>query len=509
MFKLYLFFTPQNPSLLGNTDFLPDVYNQEVVLSYRTVFPMFNHGFQQKPDDCVAQVFSTACKSILMLPRSMAAFSDQGEGTLSLLSAENGNYPASHIEPQTSVQEVSHGMDKKEDRSEWNQLEKQRFIKEQGPLLQSETQDEEDPSPSTFDYHLHFTSGHKKLNTTFSELSDLSPAVVTESKIRGEDEGEPCWTQNDIVISYAGSAPRGRTGPCWGVEVVSKDGTPLEVDQVANERKFCQVDADSKSTRCFPKMGLPETLQWGSAAQTRSSAALSCALQVSQRHLPCLVEGSGLNSSGDQETGSTGKMLGANKSEQGDTVQNGEMPSALLKSVTVQMSSGLEFTSRGKSTGQNAPLGENLAREDPVDFSDMITHFSEGGPLTGSDLEASKNSVKEISEASSQADIPARKPGPPALLSLAHLTKSASLDSMLRGKHRSHCWAETSGASGVQGSHCCHCCCCCHGCCPRTCPVAVSAQHPAGCCSNDATTELQDAAARNLALVSRFLHMLE
>ncbi|XP_064025778.1 protein ITPRID1 isoform X2 [Pogoniulus pusillus] len=507
----------QNPSLLGNTDFLPDVYNQEVVLSYRTVFPMLNQDFQQKPDDCVAQVFSTACKSILTLPRSMEAFRDQGEETLSLLSAENGNYPASHIEPQTSVQEVSHGVDKEEDTSEWNQVEKHRFIKEQGPVLQSDPQDD-DPSSSTFDYHLHFTSGHKKMNTTFCELSDLSPAVITESKIRGEDEGEAFWTENDIVISYAGSAPRGRTGPCWGVEVVSKDGTPLEVDEVANERKFCQVDADSKSTRCFPKMGLPEALQWGSAAQTRSSAALSCALQVSQRHLPCLVEGSGLNSSEDQETGSMGKILGANKAEQGDTVQNGDMPSAPLKSVTVQMSSRLEFTSRGKSTGQNAPLSENLAREDPVDFSDMITYFSEGGPLTGSNLEASKNSVKQISEASSQTDIPARKLGQPALLSPAHtrLTKSASLDSMLCGKHRSHCWAETSGAGGVQGSHCCHCCCCCHGCCPRTCPVAVSAQHPAGCCSNDATTELQllkrltllqDTAARNLALCP--LHEME
>ncbi|XP_054241115.1 protein ITPRID1 [Indicator indicator] len=499
----------QNTSLSGDTNFLSDIYNQEVPPPHRSVFPMLNQDFQQKPDHCVAKVFTTACKTILTVPRSMKACSDQGEETLLLLSAENGKYRASDAEPQAFVQELSHAMEKKEDTTEWKQLEKPGFRKEHSPCFQCDTQDKEDSSSSMFDYNLYFTAEHKKLNVTFSELSDLSSAVITENKIRGEDEGETCWTESDIVISCSESAHGRHTEPCWGVEVVSKDGTPLEMDEVTKEQKFCKMDTDSKNTKCFPKMWLPETPQWSSAVQTRSSAALRCPLQVSQRHPSCLGEGAGLNSSEDQNTGSMGKILDANKSEQGDTVQNGDMLSAPLKSVTVQMSSGLEFTSRLRGTGQNAPLSETLAREDPVDISDMIAHFSEDGPLTRSDLEASKNDVKQTTEASSQTGIPARKPRQPLLLSPSHihLKKSASLDSMLCGKCRSHCWGETSGASGVQEIHCCHCC-CCHSCCPWTFPVAVSAQHPAGGCSNHAVTELQllkmlmllqDTATHNLA----------
>ncbi|XP_068012993.1 protein ITPRID1 isoform X1 [Melanerpes formicivorus] len=513
----------QNPSFLGNINFLSDIYYQEVTLPYRTVFPMLNQDFQQKPGDGVAKVSTTACKSILTVPRTMKACSDRGEGTLLLLSAENGKCQASNTEPQPFVQELSYGMDKNEDTTEWNQLEKHRFIKDRSPHFQGDTQDG-DPSFSMFDYHLYFNTEHKKLNVTFPELSDLSSAVITESKIRGEDEGETCWTEKNVVISCSESARVSHTGPCWGVEVVSKDGTPLEIHEVTNEQKFCKMDTDSKNTRCFPTMRLPETTQWGSAMQTRSSAALSCPLQVSQRHPSCLGEGYGLNSSEDENSGSMGKTLDANKSEQGDTVQNGDILSAPLKSVTVQMSSGLEFTSRLKGTGQNTPLSESLAREDPVDLSDMIAHFREHGPLTWSDLEASKNDVKQTTEASSQTDIPARKSRQPSLLSPphTHLTKSASLDTMLCGKSRSHCWGETSGATGVPGSHCCHCCCChschscCPSCCPRTFPVAVSSQHPAVCCSNHAATELellkmlmllQDTATQNLAVCP--LHEIE
>uniref|UniRef100_A0A8C0FG33 ITPR-interacting domain-containing protein n=1 Tax=Bubo bubo TaxID=30461 RepID=A0A8C0FG33_BUBBB len=269
--------------------------------------------------------------------------------------------------------------------------------------------------------------------------------------------------------------------------MVSEDGTLLAVNEVTNGQKFCKMDGDSKNTKCSPKMGLPETLQWGSAAQIGSSASSSCSLQVSCQHPSGLAEGPGLRSSSDQETGSIGEILGANKSEQGDTVQNGEMAFAPLKSVTVQMSSGLEFTSRMKGTGQNSDPG------------------------------ALKDGVKQTAEASSQTDIPTRKPRWPSLLSppRTHLTKSASLDSMLCGKHRSRCWGEGPGAKGAPGSHCCHCC-CCHGCCPWTFPVAASLQRPAGCCSNRATTELQllktlmllqDTARQNLAPCT--LHEIE
>lgn len=359
------------------------------------------------------------------------------------------------------------------------------------------------------------------MSETFTELSDINPAVISKSKIRGEDEGERCWTEKDIVVACRESACGGCTGNVkglwWGAEVVSKDGTLLAVNEVTNGQKFCKMDGDSKNTRCFPRMGLPETPQWDSAAQSGSSAASSCSLQVPQRHPSCLVEGPGLSSSEDQDTGSIEEMLGANKSEQGGAVQNSEMASAPLKSVTVQMSSGLEFTSRTKATGQNAPLSESLAREDPVDFSDVLVHCSESSPVVWSDPGASKYGMKQTTEASSQTNIPTRKPRWPPLLCPPHihLTKSASLDSMLCGKYRSRYWGEASGAGAAQGSRCCHCC-CCHGCCLWTFSVAVSPQHPVGCYSNHVATELQllkmlmllqVTAMSDLALVSRFLHI--
>ncbi|KAM9649379.1 LOW QUALITY PROTEIN: protein ITPRID1 [Morphnus guianensis] len=505
----------QNAPLSGKINFISDIHNQETALSHREVFPMLSQDFQQKPDDCVANVFITACKSILTVPKSTKACSDQGEETHLLLTAENGKYQACNAEPQSFVQEVLHDMDKKEDKIERKQLEKERCIKKHNPCFQGDTQDESDPSSSRFVCHLYFSTGHKKMSETFTELSDINPAGITKSKIRGEDEGERYWTEKDIVVARRESACGGCTGNVkglwWGTEVVSKDGTPLAVNEVTNGQKFCKMDGDSKNTRCSPKMGLPETPRWGSAAQSGSSAASSCSLQVSRRHPSCLVEGPGLSSSEDQETGSIEEMLDANKSEQGDAVQNSEMASAPLKSVTVQMSSGLEFTSRVKGTGQNAPLSESLARS--VDFSDVLVHCSERSPVIWSDPGASNDGVKQTTEASSQTDIPARKPRWPSLLCPphTHLTKSASLDSMLCGKYRSRYWGEASGAGGAHGSCCCHCCCC-----PWTFPVAVSPQRPVGCCSNRVTTELQplktlmllqDTAMRNLAPCT--LHEIE
>ncbi|XP_074999137.1 LOW QUALITY PROTEIN: protein ITPRID1 [Calonectris borealis] len=511
----------QNASLSGKINFTSDIHNQETVLSHRTVFPMLNQNFQQKLDGCVAKVFITACESILTVPRSTKACSDQGEETHLLLTAENGKYQAYNAEPQTFVQEMLCDMDKKEDKTGRKQLEKEECIKKHSPCFQGDTQDEGDPSSSEFDRHLYFSTEHKKVNVTFIELSDINPAVISESKIRSEDEGERRLTEKGVGVAYDESAHRGHTGhvkgPWRGVEVVSKDGTLLAVNEVTNRQKFCKMDGDSKNTRCFPKTGLPETLQQGSAAQSGSSAASRCSLQVSWRHPSCLAEGPGLSSSEGQETGSVGEMLDANKSEQGDTVQNGEMASAPLKSVTVQMSSGLEFTSRVKCTGQNGPVSESLAREDLVDFSDVLVHHSESGPLIRSDPGALKDGVKQTTETSSQTDIHARKPRWPPLLhpSHSHLTKSASLDTMLCGKYRSHYWGEASDAGGAQGSCCCHCC-CCHGCCRWTFPMGVSPHRPVGCCSNHASTELQllktlkllqDAAMRNLA--PRTLHEIE
>ncbi|XP_042662477.1 protein ITPRID1 isoform X2 [Tyto alba] len=496
----------QNTSLSGRINFISDIHNQETGLSHRNVFPMLNQDFQQNPDDCVAKVFIPACKSILAVPRSTKACSDQGEETHLLVTAENGKYQAYNAEPQSFVQEMLCDVDKKENRTEGKQLEKERCMKECSHHFQGDTQDEGDPSSFKLDCHLYFSTGHKKVNAAFTELSDISPAVISKSKIRGEDEGERCWLEKDTGVAYWEHVHGGHTGHIkgpWGVEVVSEDGNPLAVNEVTKGHKFCKTDGDSKNTQWSPKMGPSETLQWGSAAQSGSSAASSCSLKVSQQHPSGLVEGPRLSSSSDQETGSIGEMLGANNSEEGDTVQNGETAFGPLKSVTVQMSSGLEFTPRTKGTGQNAPHGESLAREDPADFSDMSAHCPEGGPLARSDPRASRDGAKQTAEASSQTDIPTRKPKQPLLLSppRAHLTKSASLDSTLWGKRRLGCWGEASGARGAWGSHCCHCC-CCHGCCPWAFPGAVSPQRPTGCGSNQFLNTLmllRDAATRNLA----------
>ncbi|KAM6338798.1 LOW QUALITY PROTEIN: protein ITPRID1 [Podargus strigoides] len=510
----------QNASLPGKINFISDIYNQETALSHRTVFPMLNQDFQQKPDDSVTKVFITACESILTVPRSTKACSDQEEETRLLLTAEKGKYQAYNADPQTSVQEMLCDTGKKEDKTGRKQLEREECMTEHSPSFQGDAQDEGDPSSLKFDDHLYFSAEHKIMNVTFIELSDTNPAVIGESKIGGEDESEKCLTEEAVGAACHESDHQGHTGhvkgPWWGGEVVSKDGTLLAVNEVTNGRKFCKRDGGSKNTRCFPKTGLPETLQWGSAAQTGSSDTSRYSPQVSWRHPSCLEEGPGLSSSEGQETGSVAEMLGANKSEQRDTVQNSEMASAPLKSVTVQMSSGLELTSRVKTTGQNAPASDSLAREDLLDFSDMLVHHSEGGSLTRSGQGASKDGVKQTTEASSQTDIHARKARWPPLLHPphSHLTKSASLDTVLCGKHKSHYWGEVSGAGGAQGSHCCHCC--CHGCCLWTFPVGVSPHHPAGCCSNRASTEqqlmktlmlLQDTAMRSLSLCT--LHEIE
>ncbi|XP_071592982.1 LOW QUALITY PROTEIN: protein ITPRID1 [Heliangelus exortis] len=474
----------QNVPLSMKTDFFSDTLDQETDVSHRTVFPLLNQVFQQKPDDCVAKCFITACESVLTVPRSTKACSDQREDAHQLLTVENGKYQAYNTKPQIFEEEMLCDKDKKEDKTGRKQQEKEEFTKEHSPHFQDDTLYEGDPCFSEIDHHLYFSTKYKKVN-------DLNPAVISESKIRSEDEGERCVTQKDVGVACHESAHQGCTrcitGPCWEVEAVSKDGALLALSEVKNRQKFCSMDGDSKNTRCFPKKGLPETPLWGSAAQSGSRAASRYSLPVSQRYPFCLEEGPGLSSSEAQKADGVGEMLGVNKSEQEVAVQNGEMTSTPLKSVTVQMSSGLEFNSRFKCTEQDGPASESLSREDIVDFSDTSHSYSD--PLKWSDPGVSKDAVKQISEVSSQTDTHARWP-PLFHLPQGHLTKSASLDTMFCGKHRSNYWCEASGAGHVQGS--CHChCCCCHGCCLWSFPRDVSPHCPVGCCSNHASTQLQ------------------
>ncbi|KAM6282701.1 protein ITPRID1 [Porphyrio hochstetteri] len=507
----------QNASFSEKINFIFHIHNQETALSHMAFSPLLNQDCQQKASD-------------LTVPRQTKARSDQGEETHRPLTADNGKCRACNAEPQTFEQEMFCDMDKRETKTARKQLEKKECIKEHIPCFQVDGQDEGDPRPSKFDHCLYFNTEHKKVNVAFVELSDINPAVISENKIGGEDGGESCLTVKDAGIAHHESSHQGHTrcveGPWWGVEVASKDGTLLTANEVTNGQEFCKMDGDTKNTKCFPQMGLPETPKLGSAVQSGSRPASSCSLQVSQRHPSCPAEGPGVSSE-HQETSSAGQVLGANQSEQGDSVQkvhftmdfspkvHGEMASVPLKSVTVQMSSGLEFTSRVKYTGQTVPVSEGLARED-VEFSDMLVHHSEDSPLMKSDPQASEDGVKQTAEASSQTDIHARKPRWPPLLHPPHrhLTKSASLDTMPYGKYRSHCWDETSGAGGAQASCCCHCC--CHGCSLWTSPMDASPHRPACCCSNHASAELhllktlmvlQDTAVRRLSPCT--LHEIE
>ncbi|XP_069715922.1 LOW QUALITY PROTEIN: protein ITPRID1 [Phaenicophaeus curvirostris] len=469
----------QNASLSGKINFISDIHNQETALSHRTEFLMLNQDFQQKPNDSVAKVLFT-------VPVSTEAGGHQREETHLLLTAENREYEACNSEPQSFVQELLCAMDRKEDKTGRKQLKEEECIKECNPFFQSGTQEEGDSSFSKFDCHFYFRTGLKKLNVPFTELIDINPEVIRESKVRGEDEGERCLTEK-CRVACCESAHEGHT-KCikelwWDEEMASKDDALLVVNEVTNGQKFYKTNGGTKSTICCSKASLPGTAQCSSTAQSKSSATSGCSLRVSWRHPSCLVKGPGLDSSEDQETDSVQGILDATKSEQEHTVYNNEITSASPKSVTVQMSSGLDFTSRVKSTGQKAPFSETLAREDPM-------NFSEGDSLTRSDPETLKDNVKQTTEASTQTDIHARMPeGTPLLQpSHTHLVKSASLDTVSCGKYGSHYWDEASGTRGAHGSHCC---CCCHSCCSWTFPLAVSPQCPACCCSNNAATELQ------------------
>lgn len=193
--------------------------------------------------------------------------------------------------------------------------------------------------------------------------------------------------------------------------------------------------------------------EWSGAQQHNVGAIMLQApsVQLSWRSPSCPVERPGLSSSEDQEAGTIGEMLGAKKSNQEDTVQDDEMASSPLKSVTVRLSLGLEFISRVKSRGQSTPLSGTFSRDDPVVFSNISAHCSECGPLILSDPGISKDGVKPTTKAFNQTDIPARKLRWPLLLCPPHkhLTKSASVDNMLGGRYRSHYWGEASGTKAI------------------------------------------------------------
>uniref|UniRef100_A0A8C9EIA2 Sperm-specific antigen 2 C-terminal domain-containing protein n=1 Tax=Pavo cristatus TaxID=9049 RepID=A0A8C9EIA2_PAVCR len=506
----------QNASLSGKMSIFSDLYNQQTALSHATEFPLLNQDFQQNQDDCFGEVFITACESIVTVSRPTKACRDQGEEISLLLTAENGEHQACNAELQSFVQDRLCGMKKKVYKTERPHLEKEECIDENTPSFKGDTQDEGDPVSSKFHCEFYFSTGHKNMNAALTEMSDTNPVFITESKLGGDDESERGLMEKDSEVTCHRNVHRDCT-ECgeelrWGVEAVVKNGALLAANQETNRQKFCKMGADAKKMRSFSRRGLPEALRKGCAAP-------SCSSQVSHRPPSCRAEGPRLSSPNNQERGGTREMLGANKPELGDPVQNREMTHTPLRSVTVQMPSGLEFTSRVKCTRQNVPCTESLARDDHVDLSKVLAHCSEGGSPIWSDPGASEDSVKQTTATPSQTGENRKTRQLPVLCPPhSHLTKSASLDTMLSGKYRPHHCSETSGMTGAQGNPCCHYC-CCHGCCCLwTCPVAVSPQSPMGCCSNQAANKLQllrtltflkENAMRNLPLCTHEIELMK
>ncbi|XP_032298463.1 protein ITPRID1 isoform X2 [Coturnix japonica] len=501
----------QNASLSVKMNIFSDLYNQQISLSHATEFPLSNQDFQQNQDDCVGEVFITAHESIMTVSRPTEAHRDQGEEISLLPAAENGKHQACNAELQSCVQDRL--CDMKEYKTERQHLEKEECIEENAPSFKGGTQDEGEPVSSEFHCQFYFSTGCKNMNAALTELSDANPVFITESKIRDDDESERGLMEEDSEVTCRRDVHRDCT-ECgeelwWGVEVVIRNGALLAAKEETNRQKLFKMGADGKKIRCSSRRGLPETL-------TKGLAAPSCSSQVPP---PCQAEGPGLCSPNSQEIGSTKEMLGTKKPELGDPVQNCEMARTPLRSVTVQMPSGLEFTSRVKCMRQNLPCTESLAKDVHVDSSRVLVHCSGVGSPIWSDPRASEDSVKQTTDTPSQTG-ENRKTGQLPVLCPphSHLTKSASLDTMLSGKYRPHHCSETSGMMGAQGNPCCHYCCCHCCCCLWTCPVAVSPHSPMGCCSNQAANKLhvlrtlsflQENAMRNLPLCTHEIELMK
>ncbi|XP_042744426.1 uncharacterized protein LOC122189354 [Lagopus leucura] len=496
-----------NVPLSGKRNIFSDLYNQRTALSHTTEFPLLNQDFHQNQDDRVGEVFIRACESIETVSRPTKACRDQGEEISLLLTAENGKHQSCNAELQSSVQDRVCGME--EYKTERQHLEKEECTEENTPF-EGDTQDEGDLVSSKFHCQLNFSTGHKNMNAALTELSDTNP----ESKLGGDDESERGLMENGSEVTCHRNAHTDCT-ECgeelwWAVEEFVRNGAMLAANEVTNRQKFCKMGADVKKIRCFSRRGVPETLCKGCAAP-------SCSSQVSHRPPLCRAGAPGLSSPNEQEIGGTREMLGTNKPELGDSVQNCEMTRTPLTSVTVQMPSGLELTSRVKCTRQNVPCTESLARDDHVDSSKVSAHCSEGASPIWSDPGASEDGVKQTTDTPSQTGEKRKTRQLPVLCPPhRHLTKSASLDTVLSGKYkyRPHHCSETCS------SPCCHYC-CCHGCCCcclRTCPVAVSLHSPMGCCSNQAAnklkllrtlTFLQENAMQNLPLCTDEIELMK
>ncbi|XP_025908119.1 coiled-coil domain-containing protein 129 [Nothoprocta perdicaria] len=476
----------QNASLSAKINLSSDTHNHKMTLSYSTALPMSNQDFQEKTEDCIAKAFITDCRKFLTVSRPMRTCSDQGEETCPLLTAEDCQHQTCGTGPLNFVQKMLCDVVNREEKNGTEQPKKEEYIRPHTPCFPPDNQDEGDAVSSKFDYQLYCSPGHKNMNVAFTEQSDTNPETASESKVKTEEESERYLTDKDFGATRHENVQGHPTelveGEWWRMEVVGENGPLLSGSEVTNGQRFCTRDGDSRNMSSSFERGLPETLWQGPSVPRESSAVSSSSPQRPQIPLSCPTEGPRLSSSEDKQTCSIGEVPCINKSAKQNSVQSTETNAGPLKSVTVQMSSRLDFTSKMKYTGQNAPCCESAARDHAVDFSEVSAHRCEGG-------------LKQTTEASSQTNIPARKtrqvhlPPPPC----HHLVKSVSLDTVFCGKYGRCYKGEASGAQGTQGYHCrgcCHhCCCCCF--CLRNLPPAISPQCPVGCCSNHAATELQ------------------
>ncbi|KAM8810927.1 protein ITPRID1 [Eudromia elegans] len=478
----------QNASLSGKINLSSDTHNHQMTLSYNPELPRLNQDFQEKPEDCVAKTSITGCRKTLTVPRPMRVYSDQGEEACLLLTAEDCQHQICDTGPLSFVQKILGDVVKREEENGTEQPKPGEYIKEHKdtPGFQTDNQDEGDPVSSKFNCQLYCSSGHKNTNVTFTEQSDTNLETASESKVRAEEESETCRTEKDFEAArhenVQGAPAEHVEGEWWRMEVIGEDGPLLAGSEGPSGQRFCKTDGDSRNTSFSLESRLPETPRQGPSAPTESSAVPSSPPQTPQILLSCQTEVPELSFSEDKETCSIEEIRCTNKPAKESSVQNSETNAGPLKSVTVQMSSRLDCTSRMKYAGQNAARNESAARDHAVDLSEASAPCSEGG-------------LRQTTEASTQTNIPARKTAQLPLLPppCRRLVKSVSLDMAFCGKYGLCYKGEASGAWGTQGYRCCSCChCCCHCCfCPRTFPTAISPQCPVGCCSNHAAMELQ------------------
>lgn len=352
----------------------------------------------------------------------------------------------------------------------------------------------------------HLNEMYESVGSTPTEISCTDFMVLSSRQIcEDRKESEEAWREKQSGDDCKGNVPE---GIAEGVaEKWYETKACGKVDSLITVKSHCdpsdcqdsQLNVDLNSTgRHVDRTMLSKIEHELLLAQHEINGLSRRSLQESS----CLGQKSG--SFNISAAASTGR-----DQNEGDPAT--EMSSNPLKSVTVQMPSRL------MSSLQSISLGE--AKCLSMDFPPQVTRCSEVKPVSTSVPDASKEDDKQMREVSSQTDKSQikRETHPhfhvlPSVHGHGHLVKSASLDTGLYGKCRSH-GHEPFHDWGAQyrGLLTCHY----HR--PLWPPLTSSCQHPVICCPSYTTVELQllktlkllqDTAIRNISSVSMFFNKL-